>query len=163
MMLDYRFEASAKITGYIISYSGLVSTISGFFVGRVAGYYSNDSKLLLHSAILQLIAIVLMAFVPALWMMAVLITPFSMANAVSRVCSINLTIERGHGHETGTLLGLGASVLSVARMLSPTLGGISQEIHIAGPSLVACVFAAIGVAVMIIVPQNQHKERPKSD
>ena len=74
----------------------------------------------------------------------------SIANAIARVASTNLTIERGGGHETGTLLGLGASILSLARMAAPTIGGIAQEMHISGPTIVGSIFGVIGVSVMLM-------------
>ncbi len=154
MMLEYKFEASPKTTGYLISYSGIVATLSGFLVGRIANFYKNDSKLLLHTGYLQVFAIIGLTFAPSLSMVVIFLTPLGVANAVARVCVTNLTIERGKGQETGALLGLGASVLSIARMLSPAIGGVAQEAHMSGPGIVGSVFAIAGVLVLFFVPQD---------
>ena len=154
MMLEYKFESSPKTTGYLISYSGIVATLSGFLVGRIANFYKNDSKLLLHTSYISVFAIIALTFAPSLLMIVIFLTPLGVANAVARVCVTNITIERGKGQETGALLGLGASVLSIARMLSPAIGGVAQEAHMSGPGMVGSIFAVAGVTVLLIVPQD---------
>ena len=154
MMLDYKYQASPKTIGYIVSYGAIVSTISGFFVGKIAGYYKSDSRMLLHMGIVQTFSIVTLTFAPSLWVLIACITPLSLANAVARVASTNLTISRGHGQEIGTLMGLGASVLSVARMCSPAIGGLAQELHLSGPGILGASCAALGVLVLTVIPQD---------
>ena len=160
MMLEYKYEASPVVTGYFISYSGMVATVAGFLVGRIAGYYENDSKLLLHTGIVQVLSIAGLTYAPTLSGVVIFLTPLGVSNAIARVCVTNLTIERGKGQETGALLGLGASVLSIARMLSPALGGVMQEIHMSGPALLGVVCAACGVLVQVVVPQDNRKPQP---
>jgi len=161
LMLDYKFQATGKITGYIISYSGIVGTLAGFLVGKLSNFYNNDSKLLLHSGIIQFISILMLTFSPSLIMLIIALTPLSLANQVARVCSINLTIKRGQGQEKGLLLGLGASILSFARMLSPTVGGFAQEYHISGPGLIGSMCSGLGVVMMILSPY--FKRLPSKD
>ena len=153
-MLEYKYEATPVTTGYLISYSGNIATVSGFLVGRIADCYHSDSKLLLHTGFIQVVSITGLTYAPTLWGVIVFLTPLGISNAIAHVCVTNLTIERGRGQETGALLGLGASVLSIARMLSPALGGLMQEIHISGPALLGAVCAATGVLVQIVVPQE---------
>ncbi len=160
LMLDFKYGVSSKTIGYIISYSGVIGTISGFLVGRLAGYYKDDGKLLLHTSIIQVFTIAALTFAPSLWILVICLTPLSMANAVARVCVTNLTIQRGHGQETGVLLGLGASVLSIARMMTPALGGFAQEIHVSGPGILGTIVAAVGVGLMIAVPQHNRIIKP---
>ena len=160
MMLSYKYEATAKTTGYIISFSGVIGTISGFFVGKIASYYKNDTKLLLHTAVLQFFALLGLTYSPSLELLVLSLIPLSLANAVARVTSTNLTIDRGYGQEIGALLGLGASTLSIARMLAPVLGGIAQELYISGPGLLGAISAGGGVMVLGLVSQkNSTKQK----
>ena len=152
LMLDSKYDASGKSIGYIISYSGLVGTFSGFLVGHIARFYNNDAKLLLHMGIAQFFTILALTFAPTLTGLVIALTPLSLCNAVARVCMTNLTIQRGGHHDIGALLGLGASVLSVARMLSPFIGGVAQELHISGPGIVGCISAGLGVSIMLFSP-----------
>jgi hypothetical protein len=56
---------------------------------------------------------------------------------------------------SGALLGLGASVLSVARMLSPALGGVAVAgVGDEGPAVLGAALAALAVLIMIIRPQD---------
>ena len=147
-MLDYRFETSAKVIGYITSYTAVIGTVSGLFVGRISTFYKNDSKLLLHTSLLQFFAIFGLTVAPSLNILILCLAPLSLANAIARVAMTNVTIQRGSSEQTGALLGLGASVLSVARMMAPLVAGVAQEYHVSGPALVGAVFAAVGAAVM---------------
>lgn len=154
MWLDYKFEASTKVIGYLSSFSALIGTGTGFAVGHIASYYgNNNSKLLFHACCIQLIVILSLTFAPSLWFVAAVTVPLSVANSIARVASTNLTIERGKGQDTGTLLGFGASILSVARMMSPSMGGIAQEMHVSGPTIMGGIVAVIGVSVMMISKQ----------
>lgn len=163
MLLDYRYEASPKMIGYVISYSGFVGMISGFFIGRIAQFYKNDARLLMHAGILQFATLALITWAPSLMLLVICLTPLSIANSVSRVCAVNITIERGQGQQTGALLGLGASVMSISRMLSPALGGVAQQLHVSGPGLMGSFFAGAAVAVLVVVPQDGRTSQPMKD
>lgn len=152
--LNYKYEASAKITGYMISYSGVVGTISGFFVGLISSKYNNDTKLLLHTGIVQMLTMGAMTFAPSVPVLAALMTPLSISNSVARVCAINLTLARGSDTQKGVLMGLGASVLSLSRMISPAIGGLSQEISVSGPSIVGTLVSAAGILVLLLGQNN---------
>ena len=153
MILDYKYSASPKVTGYLISYSATVSTVTGFFAGRVPSFYTNDQTLLLHTAVVQLLTITALALGPPLWILLMCLVPLSLAQSVASVCTVNLTLARGKGQEAGVLLGMRASVLSMARMISPAVGGIAQEVHMSGPATVAAVAAAIAVAILMFIPE----------
>ena len=148
LMLDIRFDVSAKTIGYITSYTAVVGTISGLLVGNVSAWYKDDTRLLLHTSILQFLSILTLSVAPSLWILVLCLAPLSLANAIARVAMANVTIQRGPGKDTGGLLGLGAGVLSVARMLSPLVAGVAQEFHVSGSSLVGAVFAGLGVCVI---------------
>ena len=154
LMLDYRFSASGKVTGYVISYGSVVAMLSGFLVGKISSFYSSDSKLMIHSSLLQLLSLTSMTFAPTLPIFIVCMTPLSLANAISRVSITKVTMQRGEGQDVGLLLGLGASTLSVSRMISSLIGGVAQDFHVSGPSLVSSATAALGVAVMIFGPHD---------
>ena len=154
LMLDYKYNVSPAMTGYVISYGSIIATISGFFVGRISNMYQNDATLLHHMALVQSLALLAIGYAPSLWVLVACMTPLSISTAISRVCSTNLTILRGHGQETGALLGLGASILSIARMMAPFLGGVAQEVHVSGPALLGAVCAILATLVLFVVPQD---------
>ena len=159
LILEYRYGAPAIVNGYLISYSAFVSTVTSFFTGRIAKFYSSDARLLKHAQILQFISLTLLIFVPSLWYLPVCLTLLSMSNALARVASINITLAKGRKEDVGALVGLGASILSLARMAAPTLGGLAQEVSDSGPCVLAATFSFLGLAVWHISLNTQKPKR----
>lgn len=151
MLLEYKYSATPSTVGYVISYGSIVATIAGWFVGRISKFYQNDSQMLRHAAITQMFSLLAIAMAPSLWVMILCSTPLNISSAIARVSSTNLTIMRSHRHETGTLLGLGASVMSIARMLAPFFGGLAQEASVSGSTFLGAAFSALGSLMMLTV------------
>ncbi len=161
LMLDYKYEASSKVTGYITSFGAIVGTLAGFLMGHIAHLYKDQHRLYLHANILQFTAILIIAISPSLWILIVCIMPLAISTQVARVCSANILIERGHGQEKGALLGLGASVLSISRMLSPALGGFAQEYFLSGPAILGAISSGLGLLVLLVAPWIRKKQKLK--
>lgn len=155
LMAIEKFDTSPSINGYLISYSGIVSAVCGFFVGWISNQYRNNGRLLCHMSIIQTLSLFGLATVPSLWMLIVCLTPLSFVTTVSRVAATSLTIQRGGKEEVGVLLGLSQSVMSLARMLSPMLAGLTQEINMMAPAVLGGGASAIAVLIMVIRPQNK--------
>ena len=152
MWLDYNFGISPTVAGYLTSYTGLIGTLSGFGVDYIASFYARDTKLLLHTGLIQMTAILGLACVTDIYGLILCMAPLSLANACARVASTNVLLERGQSDTVGSLLGIGASVLSLARMAAPTVGGIAQEYHSSGPVLIGGACVTLGVVVMLLSP-----------
>ena len=159
MWLDYSFGIKPSVTGYLTSYTGLMGTLSGFGVGYIAIYYHNDNKLLFHTAIVQFLSIASMVFIFDVYSLAFCLAPLSLANAVARVASANVLLTRAKNVESGEILGLGASVLSFARMLAPVLGGIAQEFHESGPVIMGAGLVFVGLAILFF--SSEHNSQGK--
>ncbi|CAH1224761.1 MFSD9 [Branchiostoma lanceolatum] len=155
LVLEQRFDITPKEIGYLISYSGIVGTASGFGVGKVADFYRDDSKVMIHFTFLLVAAILGMTFTPYIWLYVVCQTVMSFSNANLRVASTNIAIERGRNKETGVLMGLNQSVISMGRIGAPLLGGMVQEVHLVGAGLVGAVFALLACAIMVVVPPER--------
>ena len=159
-MLEFRYNTTPKSNGYIISYNGLVSGFSGILVGKISKLYKSDAKMLLHFSVLLAMSMLCITFSPDIWVLVLFITPLAISSAVSRVCVTNITFRQGKEDEKGVLLGLGNSLLSFGRMLSPLIGGLAQEYSIYGSGLAAVVTAVVGISVQLISPQDKdHKKK----
>ena len=154
-MLEFRYQTTPKTIGYIISFNGLVGGFSGVLVGKLSRFYKNDAKMLLHFSFLLTASILCITLSPDIWMLPVFIIPLAISSAVSRVCITNITFKRGKEDEKGVLLGLGNSLLSFGRMLSPIIGGFAQEFSVYGSGLIAVGTALAGISVMLISPQDK--------
>lgn len=145
LILEYRYEAPPIVNGYVLSFSAGVSTVASFFTGRVARFYANDDRLLTHAQLLQFVSFVGLVLAPSLWYLPVCLATLSTANALARIAAINITLNTGRREDSGALVGLGASVLSLARMIAPTLGGVAQEVSDDGPCVVAATFSLLAL------------------
>lgn len=156
-MLEFHFNTSPKTNGYIMSYNALIGGFSGILMGSIADFYNhNDSKMLLHFSCLITVSILGITFSPSIYFVAAFITPLAVSSAVSRVCLTNLTFRRSRKDEKGVILGVGNSLLSLARMISPALGGFVQEISAYAPGSIGATIAATGVLIMILYPTDRY-------
>ena len=155
-LLEFHFGTSPTMNGYLLSYNGLISGFCGILVGPISKLYShNDSRMLLHFSIILTLSILGITFSPNIPIVASFILPLSLSSAVSRVCVTNLTFQRGCENDKGVLLGIGNSMLSFARMISPALGGVAMEATVYGPGSIGAGIAAIGILVMVFYPQGR--------
>ena len=155
-MLEFHFNTSPKTNGYLMSYNGLVGGFSGVLVGKISKFYNhNDAKMLLHFSLILTASILGITFSPSIVFVAVFIAPLAVSSAVSRVCITNLTFQRSRGDEKGMILGVGNSLLSFARMISPALGGFAQEASVYAPGSIGALIAGTGVLVMVLFPPGR--------
>ena len=136
-MLDYRYGVDAKTTGYIISYGSIVGAISGMSVGTIYSYVKDDSKMMLFSAMLMTSSLFGIAISPSIYTVLICMTPLSLSTAIMRVNSHNLMLKRIKPDEKGAVMGVGDSMTSIARMLSPAIAGFAQEVSVIG-TMLAC-------------------------
>lgn len=155
-MLEFHFNTSPKTNGYIMSYNGLVGGFSGILVGKIAKLYNhNDAKMQLHFSLILMASLLGITFSPSILFIPIFITPLAISSAVCRVCTTNLTFRRGREDEKGVMLGIGNSLLSFARMISPALGGFAQEVSVYGPGCIGSLIAGMGVVIMVLFPPDR--------
>lgn len=147
LLLLENFNLTNTSIGYIISFQGIVSSISGFFVGVICGLFPNNSKLLLYTSILQAVALCGLTFAPSIWLLLAFFIPLGASNSISRVCITSITVNRCHKLEIGTMIGISQSVTSIARMLSPFSAGVVHQLSMYGPGLGGIVSSCIGCSV----------------
>ena len=154
LLMKDKFDISPSMLGYFISYSGTVSAVCGFFVGWLSKYYTSTAKLVYHMAILQVFTLFFLGTVSSVWVFLIFLTPLSFITTVQRVAATSLTVQRGSGKEIGALLGLSQSVMSLARMLSPFISGLSLEVSTSGPAFLGTAVTCVAVAIMTVRSQE---------
>ena len=161
-MLEIHFNTSVKINCYIWSYSALVGFFSGILVGKIAEFYNhNYAKMQLHFSLLLMASLLGITFSPSILFILVFITPLAISHAVCRVCTTNLTFHRGSEDEKGYMSGIGNSIQSCTRMISPALGGFVQEVSVYRPSSIGAIIAGVGVVIMILFPLDRPRVNKK--
>jgi len=149
-----RYDTSNAANGYLTSLASAVRTATGFAVGYIAFIYAeNTQRLLLHSAALQSLSFLVIAYAPRLTPLTAGHAAHAFSYAVSQVTFVQAALLHGSRKHTGALIGAGATILSVARMLAPTVNGVSREFFSSYDPFVLSAFLAIaGTAVLLFVP-----------
>lgn len=164
LFLEKKFDSSPKMTGWIISFSTLMGVLASFLVGKVASMYSSLPGLLFHACILQTLTLVAMTFAPSVSLFLVGISCISVSNSVLRVCITDMSILRCKGEDTGALLGMSQSVMSMARMVSPFIAGVALEVSVSGPGVVASCCGIVGsILVPLLVMKNENIPSKKKE
>lgn len=161
LVLRQKFSAGPTLIGYSMSYSGTMAAISGFGVGHFIRLYSSTARVFLHMLLLQCATLTLLTVAPALWVIFVAQASLSFVTATMRVVAIDLTIRRAGQQSRGALLGLSQSVMSLARMLSPFLAGLAQEVHIDGATALGVITTLIAIVLMLLRAQDPDERKRK--
>lgn len=154
-MLDYRYGVDAKTAGYIISFGSIIGALSGMSVGTIYNYFGSDAKMMFSAGLLMVTGLFGIAISPSIHGILVCVAPLSLATALMRVNSHNLTLKRCRADEKGAVMGVGNSLISIARMLSPAIAGFAQEISVVGPCWISVVITMIGVGLMVAFPLDK--------
>ncbi|KAK7107790.1 major facilitator superfamily domain-containing protein 9-like [Littorina saxatilis] len=162
-VLRQKFDASPKTLGYMMSYSGLVAALCGLCVGKFTSLYSSTAKVFFHMLILQACTLFCLTVAPSMTCVLIATAPLSFVTATQRVVATDLTLKRGGKQSRGGLMGLSQSVMSLARMLSPFLAGLAQEVHVDGPSTLAIFTTLVAVVLIYVRPQDPEKRKKKAE
>ncbi|XP_064628679.1 major facilitator superfamily domain-containing protein 9-like [Lineus longissimus] len=158
LLFDIKFHTTAKSVGFIISFANFISSVTGFYVDKVAAIYKgNDSKLLMHLTIVHIVSVIGATLVPELWMYVVFLVPYKLCQALARVCVINLVVHHGSDHETGALMGMSQSLVSIPRIIVPTLCGLLQVVDITIPGIVAGLLGVSCIYILFTDPIESRK------
>jgi DHA1 family tetracycline resistance protein-like MFS transporter len=121
---QYHLGVDAETAGYLLAYVGvLILIVQGGLVGWVSGRFPEGPVLL---GCIALLAVSLAAWsqvdtIPALMVVQI---PLSVAAGLFGATMNSALSQAVPAQEVGAVLGIGTSLESVTRALSPTLGGI---------------------------------------
>lgn len=123
----YRFNLGAQQTGYVLAYVGILSVIvQGFVIGRLTERFS-DTVLILSATALMAGAFLGWALAPSLAALFIVLIPVALGGGVLNTV-VNSAISKSvPPFEIGGMLGFSASLESLTRVISPSLGGLMLE------------------------------------
>ncbi|KAK4288299.1 hypothetical protein Pmani_038665 [Petrolisthes manimaculis] len=147
LLIEQNFGAGPRVIGYLISFQGVISVMAGFMTGYISRYYHNSRTELYHSSCLLTLALVGLTVAPSLPLLLLFLVPLCLSNAITRVSGTAITISLCQPEQIGSVTGLGQSVTSVARMVTPLVAGVSQEMSVYGPGLMGAAAATIGATL----------------
>ncbi|XP_051881838.1 major facilitator superfamily domain-containing protein 9 isoform X2 [Pristis pectinata] len=152
LAIEERFSVPPSLIGYLISYGGIIGTLSGCIAGSVARLYNNKTLLLLlHSSILTSCTMAVYSFATSIQIVVLCTTVLGFSTTIGRMCVTDVELSRIEKQARGTLIGAGQSVTAVARILAPLLSGLIQEVSVCGPPRLGAVLALLAILLMISI------------
>jgi MFS transporter, DHA1 family, tetracycline resistance protein len=138
-----RFNLSSRDTGFVLTYVGFLSVlVQGFAVGRLTRRFS-ESHLIFAAVALMAVSFVGWAFAPSVAALLIVLAPTSLAGGVLNTVINSALTKSVSPVEIGGTLGLAASLESLTRVISPTLGGLLlQNLGPAAPGLFGAIVLA---------------------
>jgi DHA1 family tetracycline resistance protein-like MFS transporter len=119
----YRFDLQSQSTSYLLTYVGaLVVIIQGWGIGKLTERFNERAIAFAGVALLPL-GMLGWALAPRVWVLLIVLAPLSLASGILNTVISSLLSKVAHREETGGVLGIAASMGSLARVISPVAGG----------------------------------------
>ncbi|MGD2253149.1 MAG: MFS transporter [Anaerolineales bacterium] len=124
---QYRLNLNAQATGLVLTYVGvLIVLVQGVAVGWLTSRFS-ELRLIAWSNLLMMLAMVGWAITPSLALLLVVLAPLALSGGVLNTVVNSALSKSVDPLEVGGALGLSASLESLTRVVSPSLGGVLLE------------------------------------
>ncbi|KAJ8727500.1 hypothetical protein PYW07_001619 [Mythimna separata] len=158
LYLKTEYDLSPKYIGYVISFQGIIGSLSSFYIGYINSFYTHDKDysirnlhvFLVTSISLLGLALSFNVIVYAFWLI-----PLAIGNAIGRLVTLEMVLKRTHGDHRGTLIGASNSVRSLTGVVAPMVSGVIGEFY--GVSYV--IYASLCSTVMGVVLSYMHKNK----
>lgn len=151
-----KFNLSARDTGLILTYVGILSVIvQGFLVGRLAGKFRED-VLIVACTVLMAISLAGWAVAPSVIALLIVLTPTALAGGILNTLLSSTLTKAVEPQEVGGILGLSTSVESATRIFAPLIGGaLLQQLGTWAPGAFSAV-VMVGVFVYVWIKIYNH-------
>ncbi|XP_017565103.1 solute carrier family 22 member 18 [Pygocentrus nattereri] len=123
------FQLKAEQNGYLMAYIGVVQmVIQGAVIGRLTSKYPENSLLLLSIGLSSFVGLA-QALMANVFQFCFVVVPMMFSLSVFNVITDSMLTKSVPASDTGTMLGLCASVQSLLRTIGPTIGGFLYETY----------------------------------
>ncbi|KAL6461776.1 hypothetical protein MHYP_G00299210 [Metynnis hypsauchen] len=123
------FQLKAEQNGYLMAYIGVVQmVIQGAVIGRLTSRYPENSLLLLSIGLSSFVGLA-QALMANVFQFCFVVVPMMFSLSVFNVITDSMLTKSVPASDTGTMLGLCASVQSLLRTIGPTIGGFLYETY----------------------------------
>uniref|UniRef100_A0A669B9P3 Organic cation transporter-like protein 2 n=1 Tax=Oreochromis niloticus TaxID=8128 RepID=A0A669B9P3_ORENI len=153
------FKLQPEQNGYLMAYFGIVQmVIQGGVIGRLTARYSDNSLLLLSIGVSSLVGLA-QAYIQNVWQFCLNILPMMFSLSVFNVITDSMLTKSVPSSDTGTMLGLCASVQSLLRTVGPTIGGFLYVNY--GISSIGLIQFFVNIAVFVYLLQRRLNKTAK--
>nr|XP_010955110.1 PREDICTED: solute carrier family 22 member 18 isoform X1 [Camelus bactrianus] len=154
------FQLEAAQSGYLMSFFGVLQmVIQGLVIGRLSSHFS-EGDLLRASVLVFSIVGLAMALMANVFHFCLLMPGLVFSLCALNVVTDSMLTKAVSASDTGTMLGLCASVQPLTRTLGPTLGGLLY--HSFGVPIFGHVQFAVNFLVLLFLwrqPMPQKKDK----
>ncbi|HNR46747.1 MAG TPA: MFS transporter [Anaerolineaceae bacterium] len=143
----YRFNLSARDTGFVLAYVGLLSVITQGGLIRPLTARFSDRQLLLGATVGMAVGLLGWAVAPSVGVLLGVLAPIAISGGIFNTV-INSAISKAVPPvEVGGTLGIAAALESLTRVISPSAGGLMLSLF--NPALPGLVSAALLAALLV--------------
>lgn len=143
----YRFNLSARDTGFVLAYVGLLSVITQGGLIRPLTARFSDRQLLLVATVGMAVGLLGWAVAPSVGVLLGVLAPIAISGGIFNTV-INSAISKAVPPvEVGGTLGIAAALESLTRVISPSAGGLMLSLF--NPALPGLVSAALLAALLV--------------
>lgn len=130
-----RLGLTAQNTSYVLTYVGvLIVAVQGGGIGQLTRRF-KDKQLIFGASIVLAISLLAWALTPNIWVLLVVLAPLALASGVLNVVVNSALTKSVYPEEVGGALGLAAAMGSLARVVSPVVGGFLFTLNTAIPGI----------------------------
>ncbi|XP_066509656.1 solute carrier family 22 member 18-like isoform X3 [Hoplias malabaricus] len=123
------FQLQPQQNGYLLAYFGVVQmVIQGVVIGRLTVRYSDKSLQLFSVGLSSLVGLA-QVLVTNVFQFCFVVVPMMLSLSIFNVITDSMLTKSVPASDTGTVLGLCASVQSLLRTIGPTIGGFLYETY----------------------------------
>ena len=140
---------------YLFIYIGTVQILlQGFILGRLAQKFGEET-LIVIGPLLMIIGVFLMPLIPSILVFLVSITMIASGSGIMRTAVPSFLSKMTPADEQGGILGVASSILSIATVPGPLIGGFLFELAgVTAPFLGSSAILAVGVVFSFRVVQR---------
>lgn len=155
-----RFQVSAKLIGYSLSLQGFFAALSGLSI-RYSNklLFKNKLNLEKHNIMIHIfvsLCYLVVAFTERVEIFVFFGMLLAFANVILRVREAEILFERCPESERGSLTGMGTSITNIARMLTPLIVGIVEDIYGVGSGIILGLIISI-LVIFVSINANRTK------
>lgn len=156
--LDF-FKLQPEQNGYLMAYFGIASmVVQGGVIGRLTARYSENSLLLLSIAVASFVGLA-QAYMQNVFQFCLTVVPMMFSLSMFNVITDSMLTKSVPSSDTGTMMGLCASVQSLLRTVGPTLGGFLYVNY--GISSIGLIQFFVNMAVFAYLLQRRLNKTPE--
>lgn len=165
LYLSTTFELTRKQIGYIISFQGVVGSVSSYFMGFINSLYRNDDDYInrnFHVFVLICGSFLGLLLTYNVYIYIFWLSPLAIGNAIGRLVTLEMLLKRGHHTHRGTLIGASNSVRSLTGVVAPMVAGyISQYVGLSYVIYTSFFSTLLGLVISYHKLQNKIKIKRK--